>query len=210
MNALTRLVAASVAVLVVALLVATQVVSQEKPPAQQPGKPDQMAEMMTKWQELNAKGPEHKHFEAMVGTWDTMSRMWMAPGTEPTISKGTAIFRLMLDGRYIEQVYKCDMFGAPFEGRGIEGYDRFKKKYVSIWMDNMSTGMFVTYGTLDAAGKVFTYYGKADDPMTGEKDKLVKSVAREITDDKVVFEMFGNLPDGTEFKSMEITYTRRK
>lgn len=197
------------ALAVVAMLVTSQVVSQDKPAQQPPGE-EQMAEMMAKWKELNAKGPEHKKFEEMVGTWDTEMRSWMAPGAEPMVSPGTAEIRLILDGRYVEQKFKCEMMGEKFEGLSIEGYDRFKKKYVSIWMDNSSTGIFMSEGTADESGKVFTYYGKMDDPMTGEKDKLVKSVAREISKDKVVFEMYDKRPGVGEFKSMEITYTRKK
>jgi hypothetical protein len=192
--------------LAVALLLSAQVVSQEKG-TPQPPKDD---EMMAKWLELQAKGPEHEKLAKAVGTWDTVMKMWMAPGAEPTVSKGIAEFRLLLDGRYLEQKYKCDSAEGAFEGLGIEGYDRVKKKYVSVWMDSMSTGIFMSEGTPDEAAKVYTYYGKMDDPFTGQKDKLVKSVAREISDDKVIFEMYNDLPGVGEFKSMEITYTRKK
>ena len=173
----------------------------------------QMAEAMAKWQETNAKGPEHERFKEMVGNWTTESKWWTAPGTEPTVSKGTAEFKLILDGRYVEQKYHCEgiMPGqGPFEGIGIEGFDRMKKKYVSIWMDNMSTGIFMAEGTADDAGKVFTYTGKADDPMTGQKDKVYKSICRIVDPDKVVYEMYDTTPGGKEFMSMEITYTRKK
>ena len=178
--------------------------------AQVPPGDDAMAEMMAKWKALNAKGSAHKHFESMVGTWTTETRMWMVPGAEPMVSAGKAHFRLILDGRYIEQSFKCDMMGEPFEGLGITGYDNTKKKYVSIWMDNDSTGVFISEGTADASGKVFTYYGKTDDVMTGEKDKVVKSIAREIGPDKMVFEKYNTMPGGPEFLTMEITYTRQK
>ena len=204
-----------VAVLAAAILLSTQVISQEKQPVDAAAGTQEecagdMGEMMAKWAEMNAKGPEHEKFKEMVGAWKIESKMWMMPEAPPTVSAGTAEFRLILDGRYIEQVYKCDMGGQGFEGRGIEGYDKLKKKYVSLWMDNMSTGMYMSEGTYDEKTKATTYYGKADDPFTGQKDKVVKSVAREITKDKVIFDMYDTAPDGTEFKSMEITYTRAK
>ena len=203
-----RFVTGGVALLVAALFLSTTVVSQEKAPPQPPGEQD-VAEMMAKWKALNAKGPEHEKFKDMVGTWDTVTKMWMGPG-EPEVAKGTAVFRLILDGRYVEQKYKCMMMGEPYEGLGLEGYDRFKKKYVSIWMDSDSTGIFMIEGTTDETGKVTTYTGKMDDPMTGQKDKAVKSIAREIDQDHVIFEMYEEMPGVGEFKTMEITYTRRK
>jgi len=193
---------------VAALFLSTQVVSQEKAAPKPPGE-QELAEMMAKWKALNAKGPEHEKFKDMVGTWDTETRMWMGPA-EPTVVNGTAVFRLILDGRYIEQRFKCMMMGEPFEGRGLEGYDRFKKKYVSIWMDSDSTGILMIEGTTDETGKVTTYTGKMDDPMTGQKDKPVKSIAREIDKDHVIFEMYEDKPGVGEVKTMEITYTRRK
>jgi len=204
-----RFVTGGIALLAAALFLSTTVVSQEKAPPQPPGQQD-MEEMMAKWKALNAKGPEHEKFKDMVGTWDAETKMWMRPDTEPTVSKGTAVFRLILDGRYIEQRYKCIMMGEPYEGLGIEGYDRFKKKYVSIWMGSDSTGIFMIEGTADETGKVTTYHGKMDDPMTGQKDKVVKSIAREIDKDTVVFEMYDNIPGVGEFKNMEIKYMRRK
>jgi hypothetical protein len=204
----TRLLTGGIALTTAALFLCTQVISQEKAP-QSPGE-DEMAEMMAKWKEMNAKGPEHKKFAKMVGTWDTETRIWMAPGVEPTVDKGTAKFRLILDGRYVEQTFKSAMMGEPFEGLAIDGYDRVKQKYVSIWMDNTSTGIFLMEGTADETGKVFTYEGTMDDPMTGEKDKPYKSIAREINDDKVVFEMYETRPGVGEVKTMEITYMRRK
>jgi hypothetical protein len=74
----------------------------------------------------------------------------------------------------------------------------------------MGTGIFYSEGTADETGKVFTYIGKMDDPFTGEKDKEMKSVAREISKDEVVFEMYEKRPEVGEYMSMELTYKRRK
>jgi len=198
-----------VALLVAALFFSAQVVSQEKAASKPPGE-QEMAEMMAKWKALNAKGPEHEKFKDMVGNWDIEAKTWMGPDTEPVMSKGTAVCRLILDGRYVEQKYKCDFMGEQYEGLGIDGYDRIKQKHVSIWMGTDSTGIFMMEGTMDETGKVCTYYGKMDDPLTGQKDKVVKSIAREIDKDTLVFEMYDNRPDVGEFKSMEMKYMRRK
>ena len=204
-----RLVTGGVALLAAAMFLSTQVVSQEKTTPQPPGQ-QEMEDMMSKWKAMNAKGPEHEKFKDVVGTWDTETTMWMAPNTEPMVCKGVAEFRLILDGRYIQQSYKTMMMGEPYEGIGIEGFDRIKQKYVSIWMGTDSTGIFMMEGTADDTGKVVTYVGKMDDPLTGQKDKPYKSIAREIDKDTAVFEMYEGTPDGGEFKNMEIRYMRRK
>ncbi len=225
--------------LLAALGLAVQSFSQEKPKGGKPAAPEKnappqpekkpggqapttapatpsMEEMMAKYKELNALGPQHKDMAKAVGKYDTLSRMWMAPGAPTIESKGTAEFELVLDGRYLRQKYHCpgmDMgMGKPepFEGMGLEGYDNFRKQYVSTWVDSMSTGIMYMTGTPDETGKIITYTGKTDDPVTGQKDKPFRMVLRKITDDKVIFEAYDRTPEGQEFKTMEIEYTRQK
>jgi len=34
------------------------------------------------------------------------------------------------------------MMGQPMEGVGYTGYDRMRKQYTMVWLDNMSTAMY--------------------------------------------------------------------
>ncbi len=53
-------------------------------------------------------------------------------------------------------------------------------------------------------------YGTIDEYLTGEHDKMVKTVWRFISDDKMVLEIH-DLPIGeNNTKVVEITYTRKK
>jgi len=203
------LVTGGIAIAIAGLLVSTQVVSQEKETPRK-GTAAGMQEMMAKWAVVNAKGPEHEAFRNMVGKWDTVTQMWMAPGVPPTESPGQAEFRLILDGRFVEQVYKCQSMGMAYEGLGLTGYDRFKKKYVGIWIDNLCNAMYLSQGAADASGKTFTYYGTVDDPMTGEQDIFTRMVIRELAADKIVMEMYEKRARTNERKTMEIVYTRAK
>jgi hypothetical protein len=84
-----RFVIGGMAMAVMALLLSARVLSQEKT-GPQPPREDEMAKMMAKWKELNAKGPEHEKFKSMVGMWKAETKMWMAPNAPPTVSRGTA------------------------------------------------------------------------------------------------------------------------
>ena len=44
----------------------------------------------------------------------------------------------------------------PFQGLGFTGYDNHPKKYVGVWIDNMTTSIMTSSGTFDAGGKTFT------------------------------------------------------
>ena len=116
--------------------------------------------------------------------------------------------RWILGGRFLQEDFTGEFMDKPFHGIGLTGYDNMKKKYVGSWVDDMSTGMFVTEGEADAAGKVFTFRGNMDDPMTGQKNKPYQFVVRIIDPDKHVFEIH-DLTRGEKSKTMEMTYTRK-
>jgi hypothetical protein len=97
-----------------------------------------------------------------------------------------------------------------FEGMGVIGYDNFRQQYVTGWVDNMNTAVFTSTGKADPSGKTFTFTGKADVPGLNKKDVSHRSVLTFQGNDRITEEMFSPGPDGKEFKTMEITYSRAK
>lgn len=168
-------------------------------------------EMMKRWQESMTPGDAHKKLEAFVGSWESEVKMWMnGPGSEPAVSKGTAEYTMILGGRFLQQTVTGEMMGQTMNGVGITGYDNFKKKYVSFWIDNMGTAMSHMEGSIDNDGRVMTMWGKMDEPMTGEKGKKVKYVTRVIDKDKHVFEVYDVPAWGEKQPVMVVTHTRKK
>lgn len=164
---------------------------------------------MEAWAKFATPGPEHKWLEKLAGTWTVKVKSWMAPGQPPTESDGAAEARMMLGGRYLHEQFKSSFMGQPFEGAGVTGYDNLKKKFVGNWMDTMSTAIMATEGTVDAAGKVMTSWGMVDDPVTGRPQKM-KGVLTLVDPDHHTYEMWSTGPDGKEWKSLELAYTRKK
>jgi hypothetical protein len=191
-------------------------VEEAKQPGDQPvGQPsdEQMAEMMKRAQEYATPGEHHKHLDAMAGKWENTIRWWMQADAPAEESKGTSEFKWIFDGRYLEQTADMPAQGPgqpPFKGLGLYGYDNAKKQYVSIWLDNMGTGMMIAWGTCEQGGKVINMSGEFADPMTGQASRKFRTVTRMVDKDKFVYEMFSPGPDGKEFRMMEITYTRAK
>ncbi len=183
---------------------------KEAKKAEQKGPGPERQAMMDAWKKAGEVGPAHGRLKAMAGTFDTTTRVWMQPGTPPQESKGKSENKLVFDGRFLQQEFKGSMMGQPFTGLGVTGYDNTKKKYVGSWMDSTNTGLAYMEGTADPAGKVLTMtMTKMADPMTG-KEHAARTVTRIESDAKHVFEMYETGPDGKEFKSMEIVYTRAK
>ncbi len=184
----------------------------EKPAAGQP-QDAAMAEMMKKMQEYATPGEHHKHLDAMAGKWDIVSHFWMQPDTPPEESKGTSELKWIFDGRYLQQTADVPAQGPnqpAMKGLGMYGYDNAKKQYFSTWLDNMSTGMLIAWGTCEQGGKVINMSGDYADPMTNQMNRKFRTVTRMVDKDKFVYEMYSPGPDGKEFKMMEIAYTRAK
>jgi hypothetical protein len=168
--------------------------------------PDQKA-MMDAWMKSMTPGEQHKKLEPFVGTFDVKVTSWMAPGAPPAESSGTAVDSWVLGGRYVQEMFDGQFMGQPFSGIGYTGYDNIKKAYVSTWMDNMSTAVMLTKGTME--GNTMTSSGTMDDPMTGRQQSMQNKVT--IADnDHHTMEMWGPGPDGKVYKMMEISYSRRK
>lgn len=164
------------------------------------------AEMMKKWQDYMTPGPVHKAFEKNCGTWKAEITQFM--GGQEMKAEGTAVFEMMLGGRYMKSTFKSMMMGMPMEGFGLDAYDNLTKEYISVWLDNMGTGVLTMKGKIDPSTNKLTYVGKMVDPMSG-KETTTKTVTTQVDDDKMLFDMF--TVEGTqETKNMTIVYTRQK
>jgi len=112
----------------------------------------------------------------------------MAPDKPPMVSTGTCEQKMLLGGRYLQQDYAGDMMGAPFNGIGITGYDNPRQKYVSTWIDSMSTGILYFEGSAGPDGKTILQHCLFDDPVRGPVKW--RSVTKIVDDDTHLFEMY--------------------
>lgn len=167
-------------------------------------------EMMTQWQAAMTPGDAHKKLEYFAGVWDVEAKAWMNnPDSLPSVSNGTAEYKMILGGRFLQQEFSGEMMQMPFKGIGFTGYDNFKKKYISFWIDEMSTAMSIMEGSMNAAGTTLTLWGKMDEPATGEKNKEVKYVIHIVDKDTHVFEVYDVKTWGDKKPTLKLTYTRK-
>lgn len=165
-------------------------------------------EMMETWAKYSNPGEHHQHFHEMVGNWTHNVTMWMAPGAPPMESAATSTSRLSMDGRWLEETFSGSMWGMPFEGQNLLGYDNFREEYVSIWRDNLSTAPMISRGTYDAATKTLTLTASVDDVMSGARDVPVRQVITSPDATHSTMEMYMPGPDGNEFLTMRIESTK--
>ena len=165
-------------------------------------------EMMETWAKYSNPGENHQHFNDMVGNWTHKVTMWMAPGAPPMESTATSTSELSMDGRWLEETFSGTMWGMPFEGQNLLGYDNFRNEYVSVWRDNLSTAPMISRGTYDPATKTLTMTATVDDFMTGARDVPVRQVVTSPDATHSTMEMYMPGPDGNEFLSMRIESTK--
>jgi hypothetical protein len=173
-------------------------------------------EMMKQMMELAKLNENHKLLADLDGNWTYTIKFWMNPdpNAKPQESKGTAVRKSIMNGRFstLDVTGKMEMPGADgkktemtFLGHGIEGYDNVKKKFVGSWIDNMGTGIMFSEGTYDPTTKTFTYNSEFE-PMPGMKQKI-REVIKVTDNNHHTLEWYED-HGGQEVKTMEINYTR--
>jgi len=175
--------------------------------AKQEGKID-FQEIMEIYKKVGTPGEPHKLLAKLEGSWTTRSRGWMEPDKPPIESTGACEQKLLLDGRYLQQVYTGDMMGQPFTGINLLGYNNLTGKYESVWIDSMNTAIYYFVGSASADGKTITQECSYDDPVRGPS--VWRTVTRIKDDDTQEFEMFLTPKGGKEEKMMEMTIARKK
>ena len=203
-----KLVQLVIACSVMALTTSLAGAAEEAAPKKKGGKEQDPQAMMAAYEKAAEPAPEHKHLLKMVGKWNLSMKSWMDPKAPPMESTGTAESKALLGDRFVQTTVTSNMMGKPFNGLGISGFDKAKKKFVGTWMDSMGTGIMRSEGTADAEGKTMTTQMVGTDPVTGKEMKM-KLVGKWESDDKMVEEFFER-KGGKEVKTMEITYTRAK
>jgi Protein of unknown function (DUF1579) len=169
-----------------------------------------MQEMMEVYEKLAVPTAPHKMLAKLVGSWTTKTRAWceMGPDNPPMESTGTCEQKMLFGGRYLQQEYTGEMMGKPFTGTNLIGYDNHTKKYVSTWIDSMSTGIYYFEGTASADGKTITQESSYDDPIKGPT--VWRSVTKIVDDNTLQFEMYLTPKGGEEEKAMEMIVTRKR
>ena len=167
------------------------------------------ATMAKNWQAYMTPGDVHKMMASWDGTWNSDITMWMQPGAPEEKTTSVAVNKMVLNGLYQQSTHTGMMMGMPFNGMSTTAYDIHKKEFINTWIDNMGSGIMVLKGPWDEATKTMNLKGKATDPgTTGDMD--IRETLKIIDENTQEMEMFSMMPNGKEFKTMNIRFTRKK
>jgi hypothetical protein len=152
-------------------------------------------------------GVNHNLLDIFVGTWDVSANFDNGPGQPSETANGSMVNSWQLGGRWLKQDYSGTMASlGAFRGLGYLGYDNLAKCYVATWMDTLSTSCLTSRGSFDEAKASFTLTGDFTGPG-GEKFKQ-KQVMTVLSPDRYIVTMYLTGPDGVEFKTGNLEYTR--
>lgn len=154
-------------------------------------------------------GEEHERLASLEGTWVVTGKFWPEPGAEPITATHSSVMRMALGRRYLIEELDGDLWGEEFRGMGITAYDNIEEKYITTWIDNLSTGILILSGRYDQNRDAVVMTGDYTDPVTEQK-RFLKSVERVTEDGTRVYEHWEVSDDGSEFKVMELTYRRKR
>jgi len=133
-------------------------------------------------QEAPKPGPEHEMLKKLGGPWELTMK---AGGQE---FKGKAIYKMEVGGMWLVSTVECDLFGQKFSGKGLDSYDTGKKKFTSVWVDNMSGIPLLMEGTYDKDKKTMTLTGEG--PGMDGKPTKYKSVTEFVDESTMNFTMY--------------------
>lgn len=173
----------------------------------QEGRMDMQA-MMALYRKLAEPGAPHQSLDGLTGTWTVSNKVWMEPGSPPVEGSGTCEQTMILGGRYLLQEYSFTdaKTGETGNALNLVAFDNHTGKYVSAWLDSMSTGIYYFEGTGSADGRIISQECRYDDPVKGPCSW--RSVATIKDDDTLEYETYLTPEGGREEKMSIMTLTR--
>jgi hypothetical protein len=158
--------------------------------------------------ESRMMGPMHHLLVQWSGHWREEIKLWATPNTkEPSITPAIRDGRMAAEGRFLTSTTVGQIGTTPYEAQSVLGFDNAKKVFVKTWFDNLGTSILVLEGTYDEKANVVDFVGYTTDPLTRRAVK-VHQIMRLIDPSTQVLEVFVELKEGKETKSMEIISIR--
>ena len=157
---------------------------------------------------INQPGTSHELLASFVGDWNVDVISWSSPEANPERSSARSRTDWILGYRYVREKYKSLAIGPRYEGFGFLGYDAGARVYTSVWMDSLNTSIATSKGIFNPETATFALRGDVYDPLLG-RPKETRTLIQIISKDSYKVTLVDRTARGKDFKSLELTYTRR-
>jgi hypothetical protein len=159
--------------------------------------------------EMRMLTPMHHMLMGSIGHWQLEVKVWASPqAKEPGSSLYECETRPLGDGKFAVSEIRGMSNNMPYEARCVMGFNSVTQKFERVWFDNLSPGVLLLEGTYDEGAHKITYTGKVTDPRTHESIPI-RQVLNLSDPGRQVLEVFTQMKEGKEYKSMELIYNRR-
>lgn len=167
------------------------------------------AQSLREVREKAKPGSHHERLKRLVGRWNIRIEYRLHPTANPERATGTAEFRWILGGRFLEQVLDGRGTASSYDGRGLIGFDNALGRYVGTWVDSASSGIAYSTGTVDRAGTTWQLEMSATDVSSG-RTKTHPVTLTIVSDNELRYIIYpaGSRP-GVGVPPVNITYLRQ-
>ena len=138
---------------------------------------------------------EHEWLKSFIGEWDVTIEVWLDPDAEPDRATGRETVRAIGDFWIVADL-DTTLMGSPVTRAFTIGYDPGKEKYIAMWVDSVSSVMWLYEGERDEAARTLTLRTEGAMRPGGEVVKY-KAVTEFKSDDHRTYTSNVQLPDGS-------------
>jgi len=149
--------------------------------------------------------PHEQLASHFVGRWKVEQTFWSNAGS--TTETGTEVGEWVLAKRHVLSTLTSQFGGQPFTGITIMSYDSAKQKYLTTWVDSLSTSQFRCDGDYDSKDATYIFRCEMSDPKDSRRIVPVRGVIRIKGDQSHLAEWYVSA-DGKERLSNRAVYTR--
>jgi len=163
----------------------------------------------SEWVAISKPGAAHQLLDPFAGEWDLKISHYSKPDVAPSVSRGTSKVSWILGDRFLQEDLTGEIDGEKFIGVGLMGYDNSKRKFTTVWVDNMNTAIADSEGDYSTEQHLFTFTSKIWDPLVG-RERQSKSTVRLVSEDKYIFTSFDKAAYGEDVRVFEIEYLKKQ
>lgn len=160
------------------------------------------------WAALSKPGASHSLLDPFVGEWNVRLTFWSGPQAKASTSTGTSTLSWVLGKRFLQEQFHGEAAGETFDGMGLMGYDNGSRTFKTIWLDSLNTAMTMASGRYIPESNLFELSSSVYDPLVSG-EKTVRSTIQFTSNDSYVFTMIDRSPEGKEFVSLTMEYSRK-
>ena len=112
-----------------------------------------------------APNGHHEKLAPLAGSWETRISAWDAPESDPRTGSGAAVFRWVMDGRFLVEEAQATVEADEIESFGLLGFDNLTGEYQEIRTRASLTSMLIGTGSLNETRGELTLLSRYQDPV---------------------------------------------